>query len=772
MAELLATGGWIMPGSLGAYLRDALPDNYAVVADPIVHGCPIDAVVLGPARVTIVMMGAAEAQEVQQPSGPLGASAPPGASAPREASGSQGASAPREASGSRKTRNDAKDAEALAVAAVSPPRPQVRAPDGAAGAAAADGGTAGGASWRRAFVPLASFRAFRDPNASRVFRVRSRPRAPEGPVAAMHAFLVDEFRGLEVEVRLLAVKACAENGRAAWETTGETTEGPRDLAEAIQAQDQRQEEGDGLPLRDEALRESLVIALRDRRLTASMRAGTPFEFRSGSWWGRHRAWTVAEAVRHMRRHPDDGIYHLRNGTLARWLDDEGAWHLAALAREVMCTACTDPRQNLEAFLLGTGLVERPRLEVRPACLKLGHAVAGQSVIGAFEVRSPKGLGGAIQFRLRARRRAREAGAAPGGSRRRTRSSLVAGSDTRGYLFGTLQAGQPWLHLDPKSFAGGPIDVTVQADTASLPVGAHEGTIWIRSSASEQPLAIPVGVQVHGAPSPFARYAGRPGLALLMAAVPGAAAGWLPALSQVRPGAMDHPLARPELFGLALPRWLGWLPGSRGGPLPAGFWIVAVAILWALCGLLRGLAQPAAWPAGYAARGWLIRTASWVAGLAVITLAATFYWLDAWQRAGRALAYVLRTPALPWALCLAILPATVYEIGVCRQASKEATARDGRRRNVQRLAAFLIGVLVLAGLVVELPAASSAWQAFCRSQSLSGAQGKAGAAWERLDASANALRDQLLLRYYDRRAPEASPQPPPRAAAPSTARTGQ
>ncbi len=169
------------------------------------------------------------------------------------------------------------------------------------------------------------------------------------------------------------------------------------------------------------------------------------------------------------------------------------------------------------------------------------------------------------------------------------------------------------------------------------------------------------------------------------------------------------------------------------------------------------------------RSWLTWTASWLAALAVVTLAASFYWLDAWQHAGRALAYVLATPALPWALCLAILPATVYELGVCRSASSGVRAQGSQLQGAGRVAALAVGLLVLAGLVIELPSAGSAWQRFYRSPSFSGAQGWAGAAWAHLDVSANGLRDQLYLRYYDRRAPDITAVPP--AGTPAAARTG-
>ena len=64
----------------------------------------------------------------------------------------------------------------------------------------------------------------------------------------------------------------------------------------------------------------------------------------------------------MDRYPSDGIHHLRNGTLAEWLDEEGATHLAQLARSVISHPGIDMHVALETFLLGTGLVGRPAPE--------------------------------------------------------------------------------------------------------------------------------------------------------------------------------------------------------------------------------------------------------------------------------------------------------------------------------------------------------------------------------------------------------------------------
>ncbi len=47
MAELLAAEGWVKSGSAGSYLRENLPDEYIVVADPRVSGQSLAAAVVG-----------------------------------------------------------------------------------------------------------------------------------------------------------------------------------------------------------------------------------------------------------------------------------------------------------------------------------------------------------------------------------------------------------------------------------------------------------------------------------------------------------------------------------------------------------------------------------------------------------------------------------------------------------------------------------------------------------------------------------------------------
>ena len=179
------------------------------------------------------------------------------------------------------------------------------------------------------------------------------------------------------------------------------------------------------------MREAVAAALHERRLSVNQRATRPFVFRGGGLLGtRARAWTIHDAVKHMDRRPEDGIYHLTNGTLAQWLDEEGAADLAALARHAVDAGRADRRKALEIFLLGTGLVARPRLKTRPKALDLGYAISGETVAG--RIRLGRGRG-------------------------------------RGYLYGELEPGAPWLEVQPRSFAGGSVDLAVTADTHTLQI---------------------------------------------------------------------------------------------------------------------------------------------------------------------------------------------------------------------------------------------------------------------------------------------------------------
>src|SRR5690606_18260926 len=59
----------------------------------------------------------------------------------------------------------------------------------------------------------------------------------------------------------------------------------------------------------------LAHMLAVRTLTRRQRAAEPFVFRGDTLAARgHAAWSIAEVAAYIDRAPDDGVYHLRNGT--------------------------------------------------------------------------------------------------------------------------------------------------------------------------------------------------------------------------------------------------------------------------------------------------------------------------------------------------------------------------------------------------------------------------------------------------------------------------
>jgi hypothetical protein len=602
MAELLVGGGGVVSSPLGTYLREALPDDYVVVADPVVQRCALDAVVVGPAGFTILRLTG---------------------------------------DGVRREEEDlVKDAQ----------------------------------------------------HARR----------------ALGAFLRDEFPGLRAPIRYLAVRHSCDDPALEWQVLELTAMKQIPLAEAIApelappvdagaethpAPTDIDENGDLLA--DADVREDLAEALRDRELTVSMRAAKPFVFRTGGALGSGTSvWTIRDAVAHMRRHPDDGIYHLSNGTLAAWLAEEGAEHLAQLAHETVRQTKTDRRMALETFLIGTGLVERPKVKLSPAVVDLGYVLAGESTA----------------CRLR-----------------------VAQGNRRGFLFGTLESRDAWLHVEPHNFAGEKTELVVRADSALLPVGRapQAGQIILTSNAAADPAAVPVRVRVVGIPSPLQRYIMRPILALALAALIGTAAGLC------------------VLLAGGIPAW------PAADPL---LWVWSVAVFGALCGLVRGFFQPLAWPVGHAAKRWLLRTAAWAAGLALLAVSGLLYWGAFY---GPQLAINDRLPlvaAVAWALALAPLPATLHEIranqGKGSLADLTAPDPQGRRkRQIVRLA--VLGLAIIAMLAAP-PLLRPAWQAWQAAGATAAVQQQATDGWSRLNQAADNLYRQYYLRTYDRRAPLGTP----------------
>jgi len=610
MAELLVMNGWADPDSLGVSLRDGLSDEYVVLADAVVHGQPLDAVVVGPQGLFALEIKPWEGRIMRARRGAWTGHLPSGE--------------------------------------------QARYPDPA-------------------------------PEARRA-------------VQAVRAFLQDEFPALRPAVYHLFVLASPGADVSPAGVVEPAFVSKSELARTIAAT--QASPGTGSLAAEE--RERLAVALRDRRLTASMRASEAFTFRSGALFGSgKKVWTTRAAVEHIDRNPEDGLFHLQNGTLASWLSAQGAEYLAELARQAL-RGQHDPRAAVEAFLTGSGLVSRSRPVVRPRRLRLGPALSGDVCEARLSVRQGRG---------------------------------------RGYLFGAVRAGEPWLHIEPHAFSGKPLQAVVSAETEGLAIGQSlwQAQLLVESSATAEPLPVPVQVRVVGMPSQLNRTVLRPAAGALVAGLLGAAIGWaLGAAGTPAPGWPDD-----------------LLPSLRSYYSAPAFWAAAIGLLWAVMGAVRGLWQPPAWPVSYATGRWLVRTVAWGAALAL--LAAAAHW--SWQRLGPGPAAGIAAPGLGAvvlsALALAILPSTWAEIrsGQRWNVPQAAQAAPGRRRHVSRRVVLgALGVMLILVVVVGLPLLGRAWQQGDVDEVMSSARPWAVDHWTQLETQIGEWVDGILLRSAERRAP--------------------
>ncbi len=581
MAELLLTDPLTAVDSASAYLREALPDDFVVVASPVVCQRPMDALVVGPAGLTIISGDAA-----------------------------------------RGAASDAKN------------------------------------------------RADSD---------------------AVRKFLHDEFPAIKPDIRCVRIAPETSHGYTVWKAMTLTGAQDQSLVDALLA-------GDGAAAHwaDADLRRAVAVALHERRLTVDGRASKPFVFRSGGpFRGGARVWTIRGAVRQMDRFPEVGVHHLRDGTLAAWLAEVGAPHLARLARGAVSQAKTDLHAALETFLLGTGLVKRPRLRIRPRVVNLGYVLQGQICGHTAHVRKGRG---------------------------------------RGYLFGELATCQPWLHVTPASFKGNAGDAVVSADTDALPISPQPYTaeIILRSSASEELATVPVRLRVVAHPPPLTYLVLRPLVAMVLAGLAGGGLGWL--------------LGRTVIPTPVLP--------VVGRPAPQLFWAGLLALIWALLGLARGILQPRAWPTFYATGRWLVRTCAWALGLAMLAVAAV--WSSNLGFRGRTPDYIALYRAAVTGCALAVFPAVLGEIITARRLASPVVAYRPRPWGRAVAVSAVIG-LVLVGTLLAPRALGPEIVRLEKQGAFKDAGARLGYAWDRANNGMNDLIDRLMLRAYDRRAP-AAPTP--------------
>jgi Nuclease-related domain len=503
--------------------------------------------------------------------------------------------------------------------------------------------------------------------------------------SALRKFLQDEFPKLQPAIRQMLVL-----------TDPDATvvgEAPPDLPTVTAAGMVRAIEAAPIPtkgdLPDETLRESLAVALRDRRLTISQRAAEPFVFRAGGTFGSgKKVWTVRQAVSHMDHHPQDGIYHLQNDTLARWLEEQGAPHLAVLARESLVGRESDPRVPVEKFLIGTGLVKRPMLEVRPQPVNLGCAVSGETSSAKIQVRKGRG---------------------------------------RGYLFGRISSRQPWLKVEPHEFSGRPLDAIVTADASVLAIQQDpwQAELLVESNASEEPVRVPVRLRVTGVPAPLDRRVLRPLTGFLVAGVAGAIIGWV------------------------LGGWAGAeAPGTLSPPL---FWALAIGIGWALFGAIRGARQRAAWPVRYATGRFLLSLAIWTGGLLLGAAAGLWIWgrLSGQPAPGLISAGGLRVVLI--VLALAVVPAVLGETRAAGL-PRDTPIGVNRRSLLRPLAWVGIGLAALAIVSAGVRTAGPVWREMNASGTVEAVQDRASGLWKAAERVLYTAVDQYYLERYDRRAP--------------------
>jgi len=367
--------------------------------------------------------------------------------------------------------------------------------------------------------------------------------------AAVARFLKDEFPHLNPPVTAIQAVRDWASELVTWRIVEPASWVDEPLAEALLHADLAAIESEGArAFEDDDVHIQLGLGLRDRHLSASQVTSKPFVFRSGGAFRTGASVrTVRDAVAHMDRYPQDGIQHLRDGTLAGWLEAEGSLHLAALAREVVRQPKGDMRAALEEFLIGTGLVNRPRLITKPARVDLGFILQGQKASRRLVFNKGRG---------------------------------------RGHLFGEAAGRDPWLRVEPRTFDAAPAELVVTAETGGLSISPvpHLSDVVVKSSASSEPSSVPVILRVVAEPPKLIQFLLRPLTGLLLGAILGAGVGLLWQATGLIGG--EAP-SRVWIVALALV-W-GLTGGWRGLRQPPA-WPMAYA-------LSRWLPRVAAWSAG-------------------------------------------------------------------------------------------------------------------------------------------------------------------------------
>jgi len=351
----------------------------------------------------------------------------------------------------------------------------------------------------------------------------------------------------------------------------------------------------------------------------------------------------------------------------------------------------DLRASLEEFLLYTGLVPRPRLVATPNKVRLGYVQIGQSVHTELRIRRGRG---------------------------------------RGYLYGSLRSRETWLRVVPSTLDGGALLATVSAETDGLQAVPYRTAIEVHSSASEEPLAIPVTLQVMPTPSRVNRALVRPLVAGVVAGALGAGVG----LIANSLGSPTPPASTLGAYAIT----------------PGLFWPLVAGVLWFFLGLFRGARQAPAWPIAYALVRWVLRTLFWalaLVGLAVVVLVSGQQFAS---ESGLRLMAGRQALVLTLAFVAAALPSTAGEN------QSAAVAREGNLDNLSRLALrpSVVGGVALVLLLVALVGVrivDEVRRAYITSPQVDQAETWIVEHWQTWEENIADAVDRLFVRYYEERA---------------------
>jgi MFS superfamily sulfate permease-like transporter len=201
--------------------------------------------------------------------------------------------------------------------------------------------------------------------------------------------------------------------------------------------------------------------------------------------------------------------------------------------------------------------------------------------------------------------------------------------------------------------------------------------------------------------------------------------------------------------------------------PTLAWVLLVAALWGVIGLVRGVLQPPAWPILYVTKRWLIRLAIWGAILVLAGYGLAVWWQRSFGQAGDTPGQ-LRVQAALIGVFLAAIPAAIAALRRPRATpSKQPAAASFAstsellpngvpswpREHARGLAWGAVAVVVLILVLAFAPRlARTEWAEVRAQEEVVASQGWAETQWIRLNTAIDDAVNRYYLRRYDRRAP--------------------